>query len=76
VEALTFQTQILLLVGDCYIGKLVLYQKDFGWMAFLGVQPRSVGVTLAEGLYDLDGGRGEPLRLKIFMIDEAGRGKA
>jgi hypothetical protein len=31
--------------------------KDFGRMVFLGVQPRSVGVVLAEGLCDLRGGK-------------------
>jgi hypothetical protein len=38
--------------------ELALYQKDFGWMVFLGVEPRSVGVALAEGLCDLGGGGG------------------
>jgi hypothetical protein len=28
---------------------------DFGWMVFLGVEPRSVRVVLAEGLCDLGG---------------------
>jgi hypothetical protein len=29
--------------------------KDFGWMVFLVAEPRSVGVVLAEGLYDFGG---------------------
>jgi hypothetical protein len=40
-------------------------------MAFLGIEPRSAGVALAEGLYDLEGG-GESLQLKTSMIREAG----
>jgi hypothetical protein len=43
-------------VGDYLIKKLVLNLKAFGWMAFLRLEPRSVGVALAEGLFDL--GRG------------------
>jgi hypothetical protein len=31
--------------------------KDFGWMVFLGVEPKSVGVALAEGLRDGEAGR-------------------
>jgi hypothetical protein len=46
----------LLLVGDYPIRLLFLYPKDFGWMVFLGAEPRSVGVALAEGLCDLGGG--------------------
>jgi hypothetical protein len=43
--------------GRLHVRQLVLYPKDFGWMAFLRVEPRSVGVALAEGLCDLgDGG--------------------
>jgi hypothetical protein len=57
-------------VGDCPNRQLVLYQKDFGRTAFLGVEPRSVGVDLAEGLCDW--GR-ESLRLKASVIGEAGR---
>jgi hypothetical protein len=47
----------LLLVGDYPIRKLLLYQKDFGWMAFVGVEPRNVRVALDEGLCDLREGR-------------------
>jgi hypothetical protein len=50
-----FRLWILLLVGDYPIRKLVFYGKDFGCIAFLGVEPRSVGVALAEGLCYLVG---------------------
>jgi hypothetical protein len=45
-------------MGDYPIRKPVLYQKDFGWMAFLAVEPRSVGVAFAEGLCDWGDGPG------------------
>jgi hypothetical protein len=51
-----FRLGILLLVGDYPIRTLVLYQKDFGWTAFLEVEPRCVEVALAEGLCNLGGG--------------------
>jgi hypothetical protein len=54
----------------------VLYPKDFGWMVFLLVEPRSVGVALVEGLCDLggitaaeglrDGGGGGPCPFSIM----------
>jgi hypothetical protein len=43
---------MLLIVRDYPIRQLVVYQKDFGWMAFLEVGPGSVVVPLAEGLCD------------------------
>jgi hypothetical protein len=51
-------------VGDYPIGKIILYPKDFDWMAFLGVEPRRVGVALAEGFCDLGGS----LRLKASVM--------
>jgi hypothetical protein len=70
-EGLTFQTRDIAASGVYPIRQLLLYQKDFGWMAFLGVEPRSVEVALAEGLCDL--GKGESLFLKASVIGEAGR---
>jgi hypothetical protein len=40
-------------------------------MALLGVEPRSAGVALAEGL--CDSGGGGSLRLQASVIGEAGR---
>jgi hypothetical protein len=53
---LLFRLGILLLAWDCPGRWLVLYQKDFGWMALLGVEPRNVCAASAEGLRDLEGG--------------------
>jgi hypothetical protein len=70
---LTFSNQgLLLLVGDYPIRQLVLYEKDFGWMAFWKLNPEEFGslwlmasatwrkITLAEGLHDW-GRQAEPL---------------
>jgi hypothetical protein len=43
-------------MGDYPIRELVLYQNDFVWIAFLGIELRSAGVALAESLCDLGGG--------------------
>jgi hypothetical protein len=53
-------------VRDYPIRKLALYQKESGWMVFLGVEPRSFGVALAELLRELGGGIS--LRLKPFVM--------
>jgi hypothetical protein len=55
-RALAFQTRDIATSGGLPRQRACPYQKDFGWMAFLGVEPRSV-VALAEGLCDL--GRGD-----------------
>jgi hypothetical protein len=47
---------LLLLVGDYPIRKLVFYEKGFGWIALLDLNPRSVGIALADGLCDVGGG--------------------
>jgi hypothetical protein len=52
-KALTFRLGALLLPGGCPIRQLVLYQKNCGWMDFLGIEHRSIGVVLAEGPCDL-----------------------
>jgi hypothetical protein len=56
-------------VGDYPIGQLVLYPKDFGWMVFLRVEPRSVDVALAEGLSVLGG----TTSVECLRDGEAGR---
>jgi hypothetical protein len=42
-------------VGDYPIRQLVVYERDFVWKAFLRVEPRCVGIALAEDLYDFGG---------------------
>jgi hypothetical protein len=55
-EGLDCQTRVI--AGSGGLPNQTAYRsyKDFGWMVFLGVEPRSVGVALAEGLCDLGGG--------------------
>jgi hypothetical protein len=44
LKALTFSDKgLLLLVGDCPIRQRVLCKKDFGWMAFWGLNPEVLG---------------------------------
>jgi hypothetical protein len=50
---------LLLLVGDYPIRQLVLYEKDFGWMALLDLNPEVLGslwlmvsATLEENHFD------------------------
>jgi hypothetical protein len=47
-----------LLVGDYCIRKLVLYEKDFGWMAFWELDPEVLGLLWLVGFCDLGGGGG------------------
>jgi hypothetical protein len=64
-----FRLEILLLVGDDPIRKLVLYQKDFGWMAFLDLDPEVLGSLwlMASATW----GGGGLLWLKASMIGES-----
>jgi hypothetical protein len=55
-KAWTFQTRDIAGYGGLPHKTAYPSYKDFGWMVFLGVEPRSVGVVLAEGLCDLGGG--------------------
>jgi hypothetical protein len=55
-KALTFQTRNTAASGGLPHQTAYPSSKDFGWMVFLEVEPRSVGVALAEGLCDLGGG--------------------
>jgi hypothetical protein len=52
--------------GDYPIRQLILYEKDFGWMAFWELEPGSVEIILADGLCDL----GESLWLKASTTGE------
>jgi hypothetical protein len=52
---LTFQTRDIADNGGLPHQTAYPSSKDFGWMFFLGVELRSVGVALAEGLCDLEG---------------------
>jgi hypothetical protein len=57
-------------VIDYPIRQLVLCEKDIYWLdGSLVVEPRSVGIILADGLYDIGG---KPLQLKTSMIGESG----
>jgi hypothetical protein len=56
-EGLDFQTRVIAGNGGLPHQKAYPSYKDFGWMVFLGVEPRSVGVVLAEGLRDGEAGR-------------------
>jgi hypothetical protein len=58
---------LLLLVGDYPARQLVLYEKNFCWMAFFGVEIRSGGVALNNGLCDTEG-----TWLKAFMFGSWG----
>jgi hypothetical protein len=51
-KALPFGLGALLIVGD-YPIRAYPSSKDFGWMVFLGVEPRRVGFALAGDLCDL-----------------------
>jgi hypothetical protein len=55
---------LLLLVGDYPIRQLVVYEKDFGWMALFGFEPRSFVILLSDALCDLGG---KSLWLKASM---------
>jgi hypothetical protein len=63
-KALTFQTRDLAASGGLPHQTAYPSSKDFGWMAFLGVESRSVRVALAEGRCDLGGS----LRLKASVM--------
>jgi hypothetical protein len=52
-KASTFQTRDIPISGGLSHQTAYPSSKDFGWMVFLGVEPRSVGVALAEGLRNL-----------------------
>jgi hypothetical protein len=54
-EGLDFQTRDIAGSGGLPHQTAYPSSKDFGWMVFLGVEPRSVEVVLAEGLCDLGG---------------------
>jgi hypothetical protein len=56
-KALTFQTRDIAASGGLPHQSAYPSSKEFGWMVFLGVEPRSVGVALAEGLRDGEVGR-------------------
>jgi hypothetical protein len=53
--ALTFQSRGIAVCGGLSHQTAYPSSKVFGWMVFLGVEPRSVGVVLAEGLCDFGG---------------------
>jgi hypothetical protein len=57
-SALTFQTRDIAGSGGLSYQKTLPLSKGFWLDGFLGVEPRSVGVALAEGLWDLAGGGG------------------
>jgi hypothetical protein len=55
-KALTFQARGIAASGELPSQTAYPSSKDFSWMLFLGVEPRSIGIVLAEGPCDLAGG--------------------
>jgi hypothetical protein len=56
-KALTSSNKgLLLLVGDYPIRQLVLYEKDFGWMAFWELNPEMLGSLWLMASVTLGGG--------------------
>jgi hypothetical protein len=55
-KALIFQTKDIAASGGFPHQTAYPSSKDFGWMVFLGVEPRRVSVALAAGLRQLGGG--------------------
>jgi hypothetical protein len=69
---LTFETRdIAASVGDCPIRELVLYQKDFGWMAFWELNPEALGSLWLKAFGIWRGGGS--LRRKASVTGEVGR---
>jgi hypothetical protein len=69
-EGLEFPNNgLLLLVGDYSIRQLVLYEKDFGWMAFWELNREVLGSLLL--MVSAAWGR-RSVWMKAFMIGEGG----